>query len=181
MMLRRFGKIILFVIALLMITPTGLAIAQTEAQRLDLIKTRCEATKQLIDEQRRSDLVARINKGRAYQTIIDEQNAFSLRLRNNKVTADAFDRQITAVQDGVNRFRDAYNRYDDALANLMGIDCQIKPQEFSNQLDLAKNYRQIIGNEVATIDTELAKYRQIVVEFKKEIERLNGTVLGEEQ
>ncbi len=180
-MKRYAGRLILFMTAILTIVPVGVAVAQTQDEYLGFIKTRCEATKQLIDEQRRSDLVARINKGRAYQAIIDQQNAFSLRLRNNKVTTDAFDREITAVQDNVNGFRSAYNRYDDAVATLMSIDCQTKPQEFSDQLQLARSYRLVIGNQVATIDTELAKYRQIVVEFQKELERLNGTVSGGNQ
>lgn len=161
-----------------MLVPAGVAFAQSNQDYLDLIKSRCQATKQLIDQQRRSDLVARINKGRAYQTIIDQQNAFSLRLRNNKVTSDAFDRQTAAVQDGVTRFRNAYNRYDDAMGTLLNIDCQNQPADFATQLVVARNLRQIIGNEVASIDTELAKYRQDVAEFQQELERLNNAVGG---
>lgn len=158
------------------LVPASVVLAQTNEEYLGLIKTRCETTKQLIDQQRRSDLVARINKGRAYQTIIDQQNAFSLRLRNNKVTTDTFDRQIAAVQDGVNRFRTAYNRYDDAVGALIDIDCKTDPQTFAQQLVIARSLRQVIGNEVASVDTELAKYRQGIAEFKQELERLNNSV-----
>lgn len=172
------GKFFAVLLATLTLLPVSFAFAQSSAEYLAVVKGRCEATKQLIDEQRRSDLVARINKGRAYQTIIDQQNAFSLRLRNNKITSDTFDRQIAAVQDRVNSFREAYRRYDDALDKLLDIDCKTQPQEFVDQLVLARGLRQVVGNEVAAADTELARYRQEVVKFKHELERLNDSVSG---
>jgi len=175
------AKIALLTLMVAMLLPAATVAALTHEEYSNLLKTRCDTVKQLVDSQRRSDLVDRINKGRSYQTIIDQQSSFSLRLRNNKVTTDAFDRQITAVQDGVNRFRMAYNRYDDATGALLNIDCKTKPDDFIQQLILARNLRQIIGIEVAGVDTELAKYRQQIVEFKQELERFNSTISGVSQ
>ncbi len=175
------SRIALLIAMAVMILPTTVVIAQTSSEYADMVATRCETVKQLVDRQRRNDLVARINKGRAYQTIIDQQNAFSLRLRNNKVTPDAFDRKIAEVQNGVNRFRAAYNTYDDSLDKLLDVDCKVKPQEFIQQLDLARSQRVVIGDEVAAINTSLASYRQEVVVFRQEIERLNSAILGESQ
>lgn len=178
----RFIKRFALIVALLvMLVPDGVAMAQSSSDYLDLVKTRCDATKQLVDQQRRSDLVARINKGRAYQIIIDQQSAFSLRLRNNKVSADTFDHEQAALQEGVNSFRTAYDRYDDSMASLLNIDCKSKPQDFAQQLVVARSLRQIIGNVVADTDTELARYRQDVTNFKQEIDRLGGKVTGAAQ
>jgi hypothetical protein len=176
--MRIISRIFALALAASMLLPIHSVFAASSAEYLDIVKSRCEATKQLIDEQRRSDLVARINKGRAYQTIIDQQNALSLRLRNNKITSDVFDRQITAAQDKLSQFREAYRRYDDALDKLLDIDCKTQPQDFVDQLVLARSLRQIVGNEVAAIDTELAVYRQQVVRFKQDLERLNSNVSG---
>lgn len=180
-LMRFISKIALFLVAATVVWPAGVTVAQSGAEYIGLVKVRCEAVKQLVDEQRRSDLVARINKGRAYQEIIDQQNAFSIRLRNNRLTSDAFDRQLAVVQAGVNNFRNAYNTYDDSVVALLDIDCKTEPQEFVDQLAKVKVQRNSIGVEVAKVGTELARYRQEVVEFKQEIKRLNESVLGESQ
>lgn len=177
-MMRIVRKIQLLLIGALLLVPAHPLFAQSPTEYLEVIKTRCEAAKQLIDSQRRSDLVARINKGRAYQTMIDQQNAFSQRLRNNHLASDEFDRQTAAVQDGVNRFREAYGRYDDALDKMLDIDCKNKPQEFADQLVLARSLRQIVGNEIASTDTELARYRQLVVKFKLQLEPASNAAGG---
>lgn len=179
-MLQVFKKAVLICASVAVLAPAAVA-AQTAQEYLGLVSSRCEAIKQIIDIQRRSDLVARINKGRAYQEIINQQNSFSQRLRNNKLTSDAFDRQATVVQEGVGRFRAAYNSYDDAVGQLLGIDCKARPQEFVNQLEKVRSLRLAIGVQVASIDTELARYRQEVVELGQEIERLNDAILGGSQ
>lgn len=154
----------------------SVAYAQTSDGYLKLVQDNCSELKTTIEAQRKHDLVTRINKGRAYQTVLDQQHAFSQRLKNNKLAASQFEQQTAEVQAGVERFRTAYNRYDDALGTLLSVNCSAQPQVFAEQLLVARALRAIIGGEVAGIEASLAAYRQTVVVLQQEIEQLNEAI-----
>lgn len=148
--------------------------AQASADYTERIRNQCGDVKQVIQAQRKHDLVARINRGRAYQTLIDQQRAFAERLGNNQLNADAFESQADTVRAGVDRFRSAYNTYDDTVGTLLAIDCAEKPADFIAKLQSVRGLRAAIGSEVVSISGELQKYREITVQLQGQLERLGG-------
>lgn len=148
---------------------TGVVHAEVSADYLAVVHDRCDELKSTLDTQRKHDLVIRINRGRSYQTIIDQQQSFTQRLHNNKLNADEFTQQSSDIEARVESFRTAYNRYDDAMGALLAIDCRANAQEFVAQLQAARVLRAVIGAEVASINNGLTHYRETVVEFQKTV------------
>lgn len=155
--------------------------AQTSAEYEMTIRSRCQPVQTLLEQHQRRDLVVRINRGRVYQNLIDQMSALSTRLRNNKLSSTQFDSQLTTIKASIEQFRTAYNRYDDAMSGLIGIDCRTKPGEFATQLEVTRNLRSVVGAEIANITSATNRYRDIVVNFQSELNNLNNAVLGEQE
>jgi hypothetical protein len=151
----------------------------TADQRQETIRDRCEGIKATLDQLERRDLVSRINRGREYQNISGQVEALAARMRNNKLSGGQLEQQVADLKVTIDNFRATYNRYDNTVAGLIKMDCRAKPAEFGAQLDLARNLRAAVGVEVANINASLTRYREIVVSFQIELERLNNATLGE--
>lgn len=158
------------------------AYAQLDDAYVLRVRDRCSLVKNLLEQQRRHDLVARINIGRDYQNSIAQQQALLARLRNNKFGSEQFDVQTKLVEVELNNLRGtggAYNAYDDALGELLGIDCAQEPLDFINQLDETRARRAAVQQQIERINLTLARYREMVVNLQVEIERVQNAVLGE--
>lgn len=173
-------RIFIFIALLIAINiPAVAARAQTAPDVL--VRDRCTSVKLLLDQQRRRDIVTRINRGRAYQTIIDQMRALGDRVRNNQMNTQPFEQQQAALTAQFETFRSAFTAYDDALGVLLGMDCTDKPVEFLVQLAKVRQLRSDVGVQVNQVKTTLVRYREIVVNLQAELERLRNAVLGERQ
>lgn len=144
-----------------------------------LVSERCDLVKSVLGQQRKRDLVSRINRGRAYQNAITQQQALVTRLRNNQLNADSYASQANDIQSGVDRFRSAYTQYDDSIGALLQIDCAQKPNEFINQLEKVRVQRAVVGERITSIENSMTAFRNHVVTLQSEIDRLRNSVLGD--
>ncbi|HEU5187560.1 MAG TPA: hypothetical protein VFT87_03585 [Candidatus Saccharimonadales bacterium] len=173
--MRRF--IIFIAVVVAMTIPVPAVFASPES----VVSERCGSVKIALDQQRRRDLVTRINRGRAYQTIIDQLQALTDRVRNNQMAVQPFEQQVAVLKQDFELFRTSYTAYDDGLRTLLNIDCKDKPGEFLAQLIQVRQLRTQIGEREKAISDTLGRFREIMVNLQHELERLRNAVLGEQQ
>lgn len=136
--------------------------AQTaNAQRYQLISSRCQELHSLIDQLQRRDLVSRTNLGREYESIDNQLTAFNTRIHNNNLDNQPFVQLLTQFDDAANQFRDTYVHYDDSLNSLQNIDCQKNPADFDNQLTQARTLRSATEDAAQRAQDVLGQYRTL--------------------
>lgn len=177
MTIRRF---VIFIALLATVLLPALAVHAQVSQET-LVSERCSSIKIALDQQRRRDLVTRVNRGRAYQSLIDQLQALTNRVRNNQMSTQPFEQQQTILKQEFDAFRAAYSAYDDSLRTLVNTDCTAKPADFLAQLAQARQFRAQVGNHEKIIADTLTRYREIIVNLQLELQRLREAVLGEQQ
>ncbi|MGH7196831.1 MAG: hypothetical protein ACREGJ_03670 [Candidatus Saccharimonadales bacterium] len=164
------------VLGFLLLVPVAVnAENATSPERAALIHDNCTNLKRLLQQQQRRDLVSRNNRGRGYESLVTQLEAFSDRLHYNKINADRHDRLLVDLKATVDRFRNAYLHYDATLTALIQADCQAKPADFGVLLDQTRSARQAIGNEVTKAEELTIEYRKAVTDLRTQIEQLNAT------
>lgn len=160
-------KTVLFSILLLFATVLpGTVSAQS---RDALIKERCTSIKAYITQAQKVDLVDRTNRGRVYESMLRQVDAFTKRVKNNKLSSEQTDRFYTELQNSINGFRSTFQRYDESLTELSHSDCSNNTAQFVGRLERARDLRQEVGREVDKIDDATARYRLAVVELNKQL------------
>lgn len=147
---------VVFLIFGLVASP-AMVLAQDASQ---LTKERCTWLDGYIDTLRQSDLSSRLNRGRDYDNISKQTDAFAQRLRNNHIDTGIFDDLSRQFTDQVSQFRDSYAHYDDSLIALATVDCKNHPDEFIAKLEQARSKRSEIAARVSQIDGILQQYRE---------------------
>src|ERR1700738_4165886 len=157
-------KVLFVALALASILSSATAVfALTDDARLKSIVQNCSSLQTTLDQLQRRDLVARTNRGRAYEAQITQIDAFAQRLRNNNISSQPLDVPANDFKNAVDTFRTAYVQYDDRMTALLQIDCRTKPDTFAASLDQARNLRDNVGAQVSRGEGSLAAYRQAIV------------------
>lgn len=156
----------LFAIALALVPSVAQAETLSQA-RLDAIKQRCAVIQTTLDQLQRRDLVARTNRGRAYEAQIKQIDSLATRLRNNDIVAPMLQEPTTRFKTVVEAFRLAYVSYDDRMTDIRETDCSSQPQSFAMKLEELKVLRQAVGAEVTKGEEALAQYRLGIVQLRE--------------
>jgi hypothetical protein len=145
------------------------------AQRLSAIQQRCTVLQTILNQLQRRDLVARTNRGREYEDMNRQIDAFSQRLRHNNISDASLTVSVTNFRTYVNTFREAYARYDDSMSNLLRSDCNGHTADFSDALAVSRVLRAAVGVQVTNVENALLAYRQAVVALQTQVPApLNG-------
>lgn len=165
-------------LSVLILAPMAPVNAQTDLQEA-LITERCSIIKQTLDKQRRRDLVSRINRGREYQNLIDQQQALTDRIRNNGMDQSQFEQRLNELKFAFDVFRSDYTAYDDAFSGLLAIDCKKDSGNFLSALINVRTLRQKLGAQTQQIADILKLQRELIVNLKIELERIESAVVGD--
>lgn len=155
--------------SLLVLTPSAVHAETLSQSRLDAIKQRCAVIQTALDQLQRRDLVARTNRGRAYEAQIKQIDSLATRLRNNNVSAAVLEQPTARLKVVVESFRTAYVAYDDRMTNLRETDCREHPDIFALKLEEIKVLRQAVGAEVTKGEEALAQYRLGLLELRESL------------
>ncbi|HSE29185.1 MAG TPA: hypothetical protein VLA77_01195 [Candidatus Saccharimonadales bacterium] len=161
----------------LVLVPSAQVRAQTELQE-GLIIERCDIIKQSLDKQRRRDLVSRINRGRDYQNLIDQQQALTDRVRNNGLDYVKFEQRLSELKVAFDNFRKSYTAYDDGLSTLTAIDCKKEPANFFGQLLAVRALRSDVGQKSLLIKDILSLQRDLIVNLRLELQQVEESIVG---
>jgi hypothetical protein len=151
----------------LALVPTDVHADAFNPARLEAIRQRCAVIQTTLDQLQRRDLVARTNRGRAYEAQIKQIDSLATRLRNNDVAAPMLQEPTARLKTVVEAFRVAYVAYDDRMVDVRQTDCSTKPQEFALKLEELKVFRQAVGVEVTKGEEALSQYRLGIVQLRE--------------
>lgn len=154
---------------LLLLLPATAAVADAITLSADQVKqltTNCTTIKNSLEELEKSDTVARINRGRDYDQVLNQINALNARFSRNSSNQPQFGQATIELQATIAQFRNEYTLYEDNLSDLTKIDCLQKPQDFYNQLVKTRDSRNAVGSQVDAISALMDRYRQDAVTYQ---------------
>lgn len=155
-------KVPILLAALVFWLSPGLALAQSGSERLAIIQSKCQVAHDNLDLLRRRDLVARTNRGREYENIVKQLEAFTQRVRHNRLDAGRLGTTTQQFKIAVDQFRDAYLRYDDSLSELLQTDCRTKPDVFALKLEESRVLRAETAVSATRAEELALNYRELV-------------------
>jgi hypothetical protein len=159
--------------AVLFTMPATVLAEESSAEHRQLIVKQCDQLHDSISALRKRDLVSRLNRGRDYDDVVKQLNAFEQRLKNSHYDSSQFEQTSLKAANQVDQFREAYNRSDDGLVALAQIDCKTKPGDFETKLQEVRVLRQEVTATIKRVDETLQQYREAVVALQTQGQ--NGT------
>ncbi len=157
--------VIVFVSAAFIYAP--LRAQSISEEKLESIRQHCSNSKIVVQKLQKQNAVSRINRGRAYDQLLKQVEAFNNRLTYNKIDASSFSALASQLKSEVDVFRASYTIYDESLTSAIKIDCRQQPAEFYDYIVKSRTDRSAVGAEVKKIDELIRQYRQVVVDYQK--------------
>lgn len=139
---RRFRVLVCTIMALILATGGGMALALSEDQQ-GAISQNCNTIKQSLQNLQRVDSKTRTFLGSTYETLsVDFLTPLNLRLvKNNRPNAD-----LSSIQSNFTNsqteFKNLYTEYMREMENLINTDCKTEPSKFYDQLETTRNKRR---------------------------------------
>lgn len=147
------------------LTAAAESMALPQAQ-VDVIRQNCTTAQQTLTELEKRDAVARINRGRAYDMMVQQISAFNSRLAYNKVSLPQMVQLASDLQSHIDHFRNLYTAYDSLLTSAIKMNCKDKPNDFYASVVQARDQRAAVGEEVAQLEHLSAQYRTEIVNYQ---------------
>lgn len=160
--------ILLIVIASIFLPPLAVLAETTSLSQnqLDSIRLNCKNAQLTMQQLQKNDAVARINRGRAYDLMLNQISAFNSRLAYNKIVQPQFVQLASDLQNQIDTFRTAYNTYDGSLSDAIRVDCKGKPTDFYDLIVTTRQQRMNMGSIVSQIEQLSASYRDELVKYQ---------------
>ena len=154
-------------ICLVGMAPAVLSISKTqEAAIADHCSTIVESLKTI----QKSDARARVYLGGRFETIINKYvTPLNVRLVENSLsTANLIESQNTLTSNKA-KFANDYVEYQQKLEELVAMDCKNSPVEFYDKLNVVRQERKKVKQDVDKMKTSLAEYMELVGKLKEKL------------
>lgn len=140
-------------------------------EKIEKIKTHCTENQATLNRLHQTDAFLRTNRGELYRTIGDKLMVpLNRRLASNQLDAGSL---LTITADYNKEYRtffNAYIQYDNAMAKLLGIDCNKEPVSFYNALLDAREKRETLSTSNQAILELIRLYGAEFTDFKASYE-----------
>lgn len=114
----------------------------------------------------KSEAVTRVNRGRAYETLLRSTAAFNSRIVLNKLDAPALISTSAKMEGNFTQFRDHYLEYADRVDAALDINCKDAPVTFYDALTRARDARALVATDVRDMEALLDEYQKGLDELK---------------
>lgn len=146
----------------------------TDEQRA-AIRTNCVSIKNSLNQLKASDALLRVNRGQMYESMRSKlMDRFNGRLESKNLD----NRGVTVVTgtyaSTLDTFRTNYVTYERQLAATIRIDCTQDPDSFRAALQLARERRTIVHDDVKRLHQLIDDYRNAAADFRLDFERVSG-------
>ena len=156
-------KSLAFAIILGLASPINVfAVGSTEPSeaKLDIISKSCDKTVKSLKDLQKSDTRTRTSIGPVYEKL---QNKFIVPL-NVRLVSNSFSipELITVQAEFVASkatFYQDFTKYSQYLEDLIAIDCKTSPSDFYKQLELVREKRSIVHQDVKNLNEILSDYK----------------------
>ncbi len=142
------------------------AVGITDEQR-SVIINHCDTIKDNLKSLQRTDSRARVYLGRYYETILtDFITPLNLRLVENNITNTALLENQTNFAARRTRFSNDYIAYQQALEELVNVNCKSEPEKFYEKLVLTREKRQMVNRDTKKMRELAAEQVRLVEELR---------------
>jgi len=142
----------------------------TEAQ-IERIRTNCIEAQTTLRQLHTSDTVQRVDRGRTYETISTKLMApFNSRVSLAKADGSKLTAITSRYERELNEFRAVYLTYEEALSNVLKINCTNQPVAFYDAVADARTKRKVVYEKTQALKKSIQDYRAEFGIFKAEFE-----------
>lgn len=136
-------------------------------EKIDLIKTHCTENQATLNTLHQNDTFLRTNRGDVYRTVNDKlMLPFNQRLAANQLDGGQLITTAATFKAAYARFFDSYISYDNALVEVLKIDCKEKPEKFYTALTNAREKRAELSEANQAIVRIINDYYKAFKDFK---------------
>lgn len=148
--------------------------ALTEEQRA-AIRTNCVSIKNTLNQLKVSDALLRVNRGQVYESMRSKL----MERFNDRLGSKSLDNRGVLVVTGnyastLDTFRANYVEYERQLASTIRIDCTEDPDAFRASLQLAREKRTLVHDDVNRLHQLIDDYRNAAADFRLNFERVSN-------
>ena len=152
-----------FVVAILISAPVG-AISKTEAK---LVSDHCTVIRDNLKTLQKMDARARVYLGSYYGAILSKFiTPLNVRLvENNLSNGDLVENQ-NDFADARALFSSDFIKYQKGLEELVGMNCKDEPEAFYDKLEIVRQKRKIMEQDVLKMREVISRHVRLVNELK---------------
>ena len=152
-----------FVVAILISAPVG-AISKTEAK---LVSDHCTVIRDNLKTLQKMDARARVYLGSYYEAILSKFiTPLNVRLvENNLSNGDLVENQ-NDFADARALFSSDFIKYQKGLEELVGMNCKDEPEAFYDKLEIVRQKRKIMEQDVLKMREVISRHVRLVNELK---------------
>lgn len=122
---------------------------QITAEQKNVIIDHCDTMKDSLKSLQKSDSRARVYLGQYYETILSKFiTPLNLRLVENNISEPKLLENQTNFAARRSRFTNDYITYQQALEELVNVNCKNEPEKFYEKLNSTREKRQIVNRDV---------------------------------
>ncbi len=153
------------ILALSFLSVPVMAISETKEEA---IETHCDTIKSSLRTLQKTDARVRVYLGGYYETILSKfVTQFNIRLvENNLSTASLIENQNN-IAEAKSVFASDFVKYQQMLEELVAINCKTEPEAFYEKLDVVRQKRKIMKQDVL-------KMRELISEHIRLVNRVMG-------
>jgi hypothetical protein len=139
------------------------------------IRTHCVENLATLNRLHQTDAFLRNDRGNLYRTISDKLMVpFNRRVASNQLDPGKLLTITADYNDEYGKFYDAYIAYDNALSQVLKIDCDREPVAFYNSLLDARDKRITLSKTNKAIKAYVRDYGTAFSDLKTQYEKDNG-------
>lgn len=166
--MKRIGLIISTALVIL-VSPGVSAVEPLDVTRLELVRAGCVSAQTTMQHVLRSDTVARINRGRAYESTIKLLAAFNSRAALNTFDVSSMVQITAQFESELRAFKSGWIDYETSLKDTLRIRCQEEPQVFYDALVKTRTLRGDMTQRIVKLDTLLVNYDQGLTSIQAQV------------
>lgn len=126
---------------------------------VDLLPSRCISIKAKLEHIYINETPIRINYGQAYEDLLNKViTPANTRLVANGYAGGEIVNLSAEFSQDLERFRLAYQKYQQQLKLVKQLDCRNQPEKFYQQLVKLREERQQINQKIVDLNSELERY-----------------------
>lgn len=156
-------------ITFMLICQGGPVSAISETQKLAIIDN-CEAIRENLKNVQKLDSRMRVFFGQHFEAILSKFIIpLNLRLVENSLSNTNLIENQNEFASKKTAFAADFISYQQELENLMMLDCKSNPEKFYEKIEVVREKREIVFNDVARMKKLITKNMQLVEKMKAEV------------
>lgn len=140
-------------------------------EKVQLIRQNCISAQVALQRFQRSDLVARTNRGRSYESLLELMAALNSRLALHKRNEPRMIEIANELQNNFSAFSKTYTEYEEDMKNAIRTKCVDQPVTFYQHVVDARVERGKLKSRIDIMQQLITEYQQEYLSLKQKLEQ----------